>query len=691
MNSKKASQIEIYLRGFLLEKKRNLINRRIHIQTNKPFMHLRKVIILLLISISAFAQLEKPTTWKYKVLQDKVAVGDVIDVEFTATIQKDWYLYSSDFSPELGPTVTEFTFPKSKNFQPIGKVKPLNPKKKFDEIWGGDVTYFKGTGKFIQKIKILEANTAIIGKISYQTCTDIDGKCVPGNENFTIKVSALEASKVEPKTDTLSRDTISEVAPIESTTKEISKNTNPEIIKKPMEESKSLWQFLLAAFGVGFASIFMPCIYPIMPMTVSFFTKQKNGKSKAVFYGISIMAIFGLMGLVAMAFGAPFLNFLSTHWAPNLLFFVIFILFGISLLGAFEIVLPHSTVNKVDRLGDKGGLIGIFFMALTLVLVSFSCTVPLVGTLLIAAAQGEVLRPLYGMLAFGAPFAIVFAGLAMFPQLLKNLPKSGGWLNELKAVFGFLEFALALKFLSNIDLAYNFNLLHRNIFLAIWIVIAVITGIYILAFIRFSKDDKIEKRGPLRIAFAALFLGLAAYMLPGVANKPLALLSGILPPMPVESHSTSYLPTDKMRALPHGLYGFYDFDDAQAYAKEINKPILIDFTGYACANCRKMEENVWSKSEVLKRLKGDFVIASLYVDDKKELPKEKQYTSTYDDELKTTVGDKNMDLEITKYNNNAQPYYVIIHPNGEKILEPLGYSSEADFIKFLDKGKAAFK
>jgi thiol:disulfide interchange protein DsbD len=430
-----------------------------------------------------------------------------------------------------------------------------------------------------------------------------------------------------------------------------------------------------------------------MPMTVSFFTKQKNGKSKAVFYGISIMAIFGLMGLVAMAFGAPFLNFLSTHWAPNLLFFIIFILFGISLLGAFEIVMPHSTVNKVDRLGDKGGLIGIFFMALTLVLVSFSCTVPLVGTLLIAAAQGEVLRPLYGMLAFGAPFAIVFAGLAMFPQLLKNLPKSGGWLNELKAVFGFLEFALALKFLSNIDLAYNFNLLHRNIFLTVWIVIAVITGVYILGFIRFSKDDKIEKRGPLRIAFAVIFLGLAAYMLPGVANKPLALLSGILPPMPVESNGASNadLPTDKMRALPHGLYGFYDFDDAQVYAKEVNMPILIDFTGYACANCRKMEENVWSKPEVLKRLQENFVIASLYVDDKKELPKEKQYTSTYDNELKTTVGDKNMDLEITKFNNNAQPYYIIVHPNGEKILEPLGYSSEADFIKFLDKGKAGFK
>jgi thiol:disulfide interchange protein DsbD len=654
---------------------------------------LKRILFFFLLSIPVFAQLEKPTTWKYKILQEKPSVSDVIDVQFTATVQKDWYLYSSDFSPELGPTVTEFTFPKSKTFEPVGKIKPINPKKKFDEIWGGDITYFKGTGKFIQKVKILEANPIIAGKISYQTCTDIDGKCVPGNENFSIKVSTTEVVKEETKLDTAQQvEALQKTLPTQNIEK-TKVTPSVEIPEKPMEESKSLWQFLLAAFGVGFASIFMPCIYPIMPMTVSFFTKQKNGKSKALFYGISIMAIFGLMGLVAMAFGAPFLNFLSTHWAPNSLFFIIFILFGVSLLGAFEIVLPHETVNKVDRLGDKGGLIGIFFMALTLVLVSFSCTVPLVGTLLIAAAQGEVLRPLYGMLAFGAPFAIVFAGLAMFPQLLKNLPKSGGWLNELKAVFGFLEFALALKFLSNIDLAYNFNLLHRNIFLVIWILIAVITGIYILGFIRFAKDDKIDKRGPLRIAFAVLFFGLAGYMLPGVTGKSLGLLSGILPPMPVETHSAvnTHLPTDKMRALPHGLYGFYDFDDAQAYAKEINKPILIDFTGHACANCRKMEDNVWSKPEVLKRLQNDFVIASLYVDDKKELPKEKQYTSTYDNELKTTVGDKNMDLEITKYNNNAQPYYIIVHPNGEKLLEPLGYSSETDFIKFLDKGKASFK
>ena len=656
-------------------------------------MDLRKILFFLLLSICSFAQIEKPTTWKYRVLQSNPAVGDVVDLEFSAIIQQDWYLYSSDFSPELGPTVTEFTYTNSTAFKVIGKIKPINRKKKFDEIWGGDVTYFTGTGKFVQKIKILEANPTINGKITYQTCTDIDGKCVPGNENFNLKIktSTLTAEKIS--SDSVSQ-TSAEIVPTESISKTTPENAISKTeIKIPQKETQSLWQFLLIAFGAGLASIFMPCIYPIMPMTVSFFTKQQNGKSKALFYGISIMAIFGVMGLITMAFGAPFLNFLSTHWLPNLIFFVIFILFGVSLLGAFEIVLPHETVNKIDRMSDKGGLIGIFFMALTLVVVSFSCTVPFVGSLLIAAAQGEVTRPIYGMLAFGLPFAIVFSGLAMFPQMLKNLPKSGGWLNELKAVFGFLEFALALKFLSNIDLAYHWNLIHRNVFLVIWIVIAVIIGIYILGLIRLSKDDKIEKRGGLRIAFAAIFLGLAAYMLPGVTGKTLSLLSGILPPMPVATQNldATNKPSEKMRALPHGLYGFYNFEDAQTHAKEVNKPILIDFTGYACANCRKMEENVWSKPEVLKRLKEDFVIASLYVDDKMKLPKEKQYISTYDNELKTTVGDKNMDLEITKYNNNAQPYYIIVHPNGEKILEPLGYSSERDFIKFLEKGKAFFK
>jgi thiol:disulfide interchange protein len=648
-------------------------------------MKFNYLIVFFLLSFGVFAQIEAPTTWKYYSSNKNIEIGQTIELTFEAAIQDEWYLYSNDFDENLGPLLTQFNFKTNKSYQLVGKPKAIGQKKKIDPVWEGEVSYFSTKAKFVQKVKILEKFDKISGNITFQTCNDQIGKCVNGSQDFEVSLNFLDESKTEsilPISEEIG-------SPQE---KKIVNNQIKTETQKPVEQTESLWQFLLLAFGAGLASIFMPCIYPIMPMTVSFFTKQKNGRSKAVFYGISIMVIFGLMGAVTMAFGAPFLNFLSTHWLPNLIFFVVFIIFGISLLGAFEIVLPHETVNKIDRLGDRGGLIGIFFMALTLVLVSFSCTVPLVGTLLIAAAQGEILRPLYGMLAFGLPFALVFSGLAMFPQVLKTLPKSGGWLNELKAVFGFLEFALALKFLSNIDLAYNWELIHRNVFLVIWIVIAVLIGIYLLGYIRLEKDDKITKRSPLRIAFALLFLGLAAYMLPGVTNKPLALLSGILPPLPVEKSISidSEMPSDKIRNLPHGLTGFYDFDDALEYAQKVNKPILIDFTGKACANCRKMEENVWPLPEVLDKLKNDFVIASLYVDDKKELPKDKQYVSTYDDELKTTVGDKNIDLEITKYNNNAQPLYVIVDTKGEKILEPLGYVSKEEFLNFLKEGKNKF-
>lgn len=379
---------------------------------------------------------------------------------------------------------------------------------------------------------------------------------------------------------------------------------------------QSLFSFLSVAFLAGFATIFMPCIYPIMPMTVSFFTKQADGKRKAIFYGFSIMLIFGLLGFLTMATGASFLNFISTHWLPNLLFFIVFIVFGVSLLGAFEIVLPYSLVNKIDGMSESGGWIGIFFMALTLVVVSFSCTAPFVGSLLVMAAQGEVFRPLWGMLAFGLPFAIVFSSLAMFPQWLKSLPKSGGWMNEMKAVMGFAEFALALKFLSNIDQTYHFGLISRTTFLIFWIFIFIIIGFYIIGLVRLPKDNKVKNYTFSRIFFSILAFGFAIYMSFGLSGTSLSLLSGILPPNENTATLTG-IPQEKLRPMPYGLVGFSDYEDALAYAKKVNKPVLIDFTGYACANCRKMEEGVWVNNGVLEKLKNDFVIASLYVDDKK--------------------------------------------------------------------------
>lgn len=660
--------------------------------------------------LGASAQLLDPAKWQYKANPAEVKVGDIVDLQFQVKVDADWYIYSSDIDPDLGPMPTVATFEKNKTFELVGKLVPQHPKKKYDDIWMGDVTYFVGNGVFIQKVKILAPKPEIKGKLTYQTCTERDGSCVPGSKNFSfdVKATASTAIDTDKKKDTEEIDVTEAIATkdeVAKTEEEVVDSTitdelvaetsisqgplNTDMAEPPAKAATGLWKFLLLALGAGFASIFMPCIYPIMPMTVSYFTKQTDGIPKAIFYGVSIMVIFALMGFVAGALGAPFLNTLSTHWVPNLLFFIIFILFGISLLGAFEIVLPHGAVNKIDRLSDKGGLIGIFFMALTLVVVSFSCTVPFVGSLLILSAEGETLRPVYGMLAFGFPFAAVFTLLAVFPHVLKQLPKSGGWLNELKAVFGFLEFALALKFLSNIDLAYHLNLLHRNVFILLWVLVAVLIGLYIMGYLRLAKDDKITERGPLRWIFALFFFGAAWYMIPGVANKSLPLLSGILPPMGTSAEA--YTPTrEGMKELVLGLEGFKDYDDALAYAAEIGKPVMIDFTGHACANCRKMEENVWPESEILTSLQNDFVIASLYVDDKEELPADKHYTSTYDNQLKTTVGEKNMDLEITKFNNNAQPYYVIVSPDGEVLNGPRGYSTVNEFSEFLKIGKEKF-
>lgn len=675
----------------------------------RQFIAIAFSIICVFTTLSGAAQLQNNATWAYSTQPTKPAVGEVVDVIFDVTIKDGWYIYSNDFDPDLGPILTTIDFNKDNSYELIGKLRAINPKKKFDEVWDGDITYFTKKGQFVQRVKILKEKVNIKGTIDFQTCTIKDGSCVPGKEKFNyqfnaapqkeevfdeedIDISGVEIENTQAVPDATADEFLTEDPEFASQTDSLSqgKLIDSETNAGSTETTKSLWEFLLLAFLAGVASIFMPCIYPIMPMTVSFFTKQTNGTSKVVFYGISIMAIFAVIGLITMAFGAPFLNFISTHWVPNLIFFFVFILFGVSLFGAFEIVLPHTAVNKIDRMSDRGGFIGIFFMALTLVVVSFSCTVPFVGSLLILAAGGEVLRPLYGMLAFGLPFALVFTLLATFPQFLKNLPKSGGWLNELKVVFGFLEFALALKFLSNIDLAYRFNLLHRNIFLVLWIIIFVLIGVYILGYLRLPKDSPVEKRSISRIAFAVIFLGFAAYMIPGTAGKPLSLLSGILPPMQATTLVAKNLESENMHSLPHGLQGFHDFDDAVDYAKTVNKPILIDFTGYACANCRKMEENVWPEPAVLKRMQNDFVIASLYVDDKTKLPTEKHYVSTYDSELKTTVGEKNMDLEITKFNNNAQPYYAIVNTQGDVLVKPLGYVSTEEFIKFLDEGKAKF-
>ena len=451
---------------------------------------------------------------------------------------------------------------------------------------------------------------------------------------------------------------------------------------------ENLWMFLFFSFLAGLAAILTPCVFPMIPMTVSFFMKSGDTKLKsrlyASVYGISIIAIYTIVGtVVALIFGPDIANFLSTHWIPNLIFFLVFMIFAFSFFGMFEIVLPSWLVNKSDSQVDKGGFMGSFFMALTLVLVSFSCTGPIVGAILVESAGGAVLKPIVGMFGFSLAFALPFTLFALFPGWLSNLPKSGGWLNSVKVVLGFLELALGLKFLSIADQTYHWGILDREVYLALWIVIFVLLGFYLLGKLKFSHDSEVKHVTVPRLMLSIITFAFVVYMIPGMFGAPLKAISGYLPPMETHDFDLRGVVREEIRLnggagsgetstldvkpkysdflhLPHGLQGFFDYEQGMAYAKKVNKPVFIDFTGHGCVNCREMEANVWSDSRVLKRLMNDYVIIALYVDDKKELPEDEWITSTYDGREKKTIGKKYADFQITRFGVNAQPYYVLL-------------------------------
>jgi thiol:disulfide interchange protein len=691
------------------------------------------IIVLLLPGGDTFAQIQKPASWTYTFSKDEVKKGETVDLVFTAVLQNDWYIYSSDFDPDLGPMLTSFKMEPNSSYQLIGKLKPQNPKQKFEEVWGGNIRYFDNKAVFKQTVKILSDNPVIKGTSEYQTCRHTNGLCVPGTDDFEFKglkvlagipapdaspsVGEAKAVEASPQQNADLAATVSDSTPVNSITAADSsagfqENPNTGESFNPAQSGgssadSSLWLFALAAFLSGLAALLTPCVFPIIPMTVSYFTNQENGKIKALIYGFSIVLIYTLIGTVVSRLNGPaFANFLSTHWIPNLLFFAIFFVFGLSFLGLFEIVLPSSLVNKMDARADRGGYAGIFFMAFTLVLVSFSCTGPIVGSLLVASAGGEVIKPIVGMAAFSSAFAIPFTLFALFPQWLKSLPKSGGWLNTVKVVLGFLELALALKFLSIADQVYHWRILDREIYLAFWIVIFGMLGFYLLGKIRTPHDSVVEKVSVPRILLSIVTFTFVVYMIPGMWGAPLKALAGYLPPQStidfdlnkrtgvsaannVGREAKKY--TDLFH-LPHELDGFFDYKEALAYAKIVNKPVFIDFTGHGCVNCREMEARVWLDPAVLQRLHNDFVIVALYVDDKTELPESEWYTSTYDNKVKKTIGAQNGDLQIVKYNNNAQPHYCIVDHEGNLLVAPKNYDlNPANFVAFLESGKAAFK
>jgi thiol:disulfide interchange protein DsbD len=666
-------------------------------------MKLKYIAFLLfaLIAIPALAQKITPAKWSWSIKPANPKVGEQAEVIFKVAIEKDWYLYSSDFDKDLGPTVTTVTFKPGAGYQTIGGLKAINPHSKNDtEIWNGTYTYFTGQGEFRQKIKITAADYKIDGSYDSQSCSNVSGLCVPIRGVFSLegKAEAI-AEKDTAAAPPVSLDSVEEAPAIQAAP------VAPTVPSVQAPQEESLFAFFWIALGAGFLALLTPCVYPLIPMTVSFFTKQKGGKGLAFLYGGFIVLIYVFFGtLLAFFAGASFANFLSTHWIPNMLFFTIFILFGISFLGAFEIVLPSNLVNTVDAKSDKGGFIGVFFMAFTLVLVSFSCTGPLAGSILIAASQGAFLKPIIGMLGFSLAFAIPFTMFAIFPGFMQKLPKSGNWMNEVKVVLGFLEIALAFKFLSVADQVYHWHLLDREIFLAIWIAIFTALTLYLFGKISLPHDGPAKNLSVPRTLFATAVLAFVIYLVPGMFGAPLKGLSGWLPPMNSQDFKGSQATESSTQnseaiysdflELPLGLTGYFDFEQAKAAALKANKPLFIDFTGHGCVNCRKMEEYVWSDPAVLQRLKQDYVVVALYCDDKTELPADKWYTSKVDGQEKKTLGDQNLDFQISRFNSNAQPHYVLLDPRNDAkpMVTPVAFDANvAHFVTFLDQGKTIYQ
>lgn len=668
-----------------------------------------------LLHATAFAQIISPPKWDIQFEKKDLKVGDETKIIFNADIPKDWYIYSNDFDPDLGPMLTELNVDKSSGIEFIGELKAINPKSKYDEIWEGEVTYFEVSGAFEQKVRITKREISLVGNLGYQMCTDVTGQCIPFEEDIDISLTAgsnggLEAVGAEdglPLADDIDEETQADQDKIQEQSGERS-----FINLDDDEDQSGLLGFMFVAFLAGLAALLTPCVFPMIPMTVTFFTGRSksriSGIRNAAIYGFSIIAIYTIAGTAVAAIQGPeFANWLSTHWVPNVFFFLVFIFFAFAFLGMFELTLPSGFVNKIDAKADKGGLTGIFFMAFTLVLVSFSCTGPIVGSILIKAAGGDFITPIAGMFAFSLAFAIPFTLFAIFPEWLNSLPKSGGWLNSVKVVLGFLELALAFKFLSVADQVYHWGLLDRDIYIAIWIVIFALLGFYLLGKIRTKHDSPLDYISVPRMMLAISTFVFVVYLVPGLWGAPLKALSGYLPPMATHDFNitenrgvaaTSENQLDDIPKyadflhFPHGIQGYFDYEQALAAAKRSGKPLFIDFTGHGCVNCREMEARVWSEAPVLQRLKEDFVMVALYIDERFELPEAEWFTSEYDGKVKKTIGKQNADFQITRFNNNAQPYYVILDHNEELLIRPKAYdTSVQNFVEFLDEAKEEFQ
>lgn len=641
--------------------------------------------LFFLVLITGFfsqAQIYNPVEWNTEV--EKISENEY-QLVFNALIEVKWHLYSQDL-PEGGALPTVFIYENAgEKYELLGKTEESESITEFDKVFEMDLRFFANSATFTQNVRVTDSTlNKIEVKIEYQACDD--ATCIFESKNIEFWLNGKDEGTTVSEDDSAEKERFNQTA-----------------FDDP-EENRSFLGIFIVAFLSGFAALLTPCVFPMIPMTVSFFTKQSKSRAagirNAIFYGISIIVIYVLLGsLVTLIFGADSLNALSTNVWFNLVFFILLVVFAISFMGAFEIVLPSSWGTTIDSKADKGGLIGIFFMALALAIVSFSCTGPIVGTLLVEAASKGGIAPIIGMLGFSLAIALPFGLFAAFPGWMNTLPKSGGWLNTVKVTLGFLELALAFKFLSNADLVLQLHILEREIFLAIWIAIFGLLALYLFGKIRLPHDSKEDHISVGRLIAGLFALIFTIYLIPGLWGAPLKIISGFPPPLHY-SESPDGIGGSKAGAVydaqglpegaeygPHDIISFHEYEEGLEYAKEKDLPVLIDFTGHACVNCRKMEERVWSEPQILDLLKNEVVLVSLYVDDKRKLPESQQYISETTGKEIESIGNKWSDFQISRYKANAQPYYVLIDHNEEKLIAPSAYQPDAEkYYKWLKEG-----
>lgn len=700
------------------------------IQT-KPEVNRIRLILLIWLSFWSFSSLkaqmiEDPTVWQFEARQIQ---GEEYEIRFQVKVNNDYHIYSLDPGGDGTFLPPSFEIEPNPIYEPRGDLLERGEKisETIEDI--GTVYYYKEV-VFVQPARIKGAGV-LKGQYTYMVCNDV-GCLPPKTRDFSIRIgNASQQGVVDPDdqsgedpeagpTGSLSPPSPPEDSPALADPGGVRASLSPDLGEEEEEnrDGKSLIWLFLMSLGGGIAAVLTPCVYSMIPITVSFFTKKSRTRAEgirnAIWYSLSIIIIFTLLGvLISLIFGGNALNNLSTNWIANLVFFAIFTIFGVSFLGAFEIALPSSWMSKTDSKAGLGSLGGIFFMALTLVIVSFSCTGPIVGPLLVLAGKGGVAGPMLGMFGFSVGLALPFALFAVFPGMLNKMASSGGWLNQVKVVLGFLELMLALKFLSNADLARGWRLLDREVFLALWIVLAVLLGLYLLGKLKLSHDDALPKNiygqeyvSLFKLGLAIASFSFALYLLPGMWGAPLNGMSQFVPPMGTQdfvigAHNPSAEPShggrgpqpvkyvEEMRIYEPpvvrsmGLVTYFEYEEALAASRILGKPVMLDFTGINCVNCRKMESQVWSKPEVARRLKENFVVASLYCDyDKRELPPEEQYYSEVLRARIKTVGDRNEDLQATLFHSNSQPFYYFVDSEGNPLVDK-GYGYDPNVEKFI--------